>query len=174
MLRFVLVLLVFSLGSGALANSAVIIPTWTQEQRPPSPPPPDNPPTGPPAGEPTAAAAMNNEAGHKAEFERRLALMAKRYKLTVDQQNQIKPVLEDEQEQMESMSSDTSASREDKRSKMVSLHRTTNEKIEALLTDEPKEKFEADQQKMQERRAEHMKDGDVGPGDAGQPPTQPQ
>jgi Spy/CpxP family protein refolding chaperone len=51
-----------------------------------------------------------------------------------------------------------------------------DQKIEAVLTDEQKQKFEADQRKMQERRAERMKSGDVGPnpGDAGQPPAQPQ
>lgn len=108
--------------------------------------------------------------------DKRLAHMTKRYKLTADQQSQIKPILQDEQQQMQSMRSDTSTSREDRRSKMMSLHQTTNQKIEAVLTDEQKQKFDADQQKMQQRRAEHMKGGQGGPppGEAGQPPAQPQ
>ena len=108
--------------------------------------------------------------------DKRIAHMTKRYKLTSDQQSQIKPILQDEQQQMQSMRSDTSTSREDRRSKMMSLHQTTNQKIEAVLNDDQKQKFEADQQKMEQHRAEHMKGGPGGPppGDAGQPPAPPQ
>jgi Spy/CpxP family protein refolding chaperone len=106
--------------------------------------------------------------------DQRLAHMTKRYKLTADQQSQIKPILQDEQQQMQSMRSDTTSSREDKRAKMQSTHQASTQKIEAVLTDEQKQKFEADQQKMQERRSEHMHGGGQGSGDAGQPPAQPQ
>jgi protein CpxP len=106
--------------------------------------------------------------------DQRLAHMTKRYKLTADQQSQIKPILQDEQQQMQSMRSDTTSSREDKRAKMQSMHQASTQKIEAVLTDEQKQKFEADQQKMQERRSEHMHGGGQGSGDAGQPPAQPQ
>jgi Spy/CpxP family protein refolding chaperone len=106
--------------------------------------------------------------------DQRLAHMTKRYKLTADQQSQIKPILQDEQQQMQSMRSDTTSSREDKRAKMQNTHQASTQKIEAVLTDEQKQKFEADQQKMQERRSEHMHGGGQGSGDAGQPPAQPQ
>ena len=106
--------------------------------------------------------------------DQRLAHMTKRYKLTSDQQNQIKPILQDEQQQMQAMRSDTTSSREDKMAKMKSTHEASNQKIEAVLTDEQKQKFEADQQKMQERRASHMNGGGAGAGDAGQPPAPPQ
>jgi protein CpxP len=106
--------------------------------------------------------------------DQRLAHMTKRYKLTADQQSQIKPILQDEQQQMQSMRSDTTSSREDKRAKMQSMHQASTQKIEAVLTDDQKQKFEADQQKMQERRSEHMHGGGQGSGDAGQPPAQPQ
>jgi len=98
--------------------------------------------------------------------DQRLAHMTKRYKLTSDQQNQIKPILQDEQQQMQSMRSDTTSSREDKHAKMQSMHQASTQKIEAVLTDEQKQKFEADQQKMQERRASHMNGGGAGAGDA--------
>jgi Spy/CpxP family protein refolding chaperone len=106
--------------------------------------------------------------------DQRLAHMTKRYKLTADQQSQIKPILQDEQQQMQSMRSDTTSSREDKRAKMQSMHQASTQKIEAVLTDEQRQKFDADQQKMQERRSEHMHGGGQGSGDAGQPPAQPQ
>jgi Spy/CpxP family protein refolding chaperone len=106
--------------------------------------------------------------------DQRLAHMTKRYKLTADQQSQIKPILQDEQQQMQSMRSDTTSSREDKRAKMQSMHQASTQKIEAVLTDEQRQKYDADQQKMQERRSEHMHGGGQGSGDAGQPPAQPQ
>jgi protein CpxP len=108
--------------------------------------------------------------------DQRLAHMTKRYKLTADQQSQIKPILQDEQQQMQSMRSDTTSSREDKMAKMKSTHEASSQKIEAVLTDEQKQKYEADEQKMQERRASRMHGGAGGapPADAGQPPAQPQ
>jgi periplasmic protein CpxP/Spy len=109
--------------------------------------------------------------------DQRLAHMTKRYKLTADQQSQIKPILADEQTQMQAMRADTTTSRDDKRSKMMSMHQASTQKIEAVMTDDQKQKFEADQQKMQERRAEHGHGGqDGGPGgpppDAGGAPPQ--
>jgi Spy/CpxP family protein refolding chaperone len=112
--------------------------------------------------------------GHMMDPDQRLAKMTKRYKLTADQQSQIKPILQDEQQQMQSMRSDTTSSREDKHAKMQSMHQASTQKIEAVLTDEQRQKFDADQQKMQERRSEQMHGGGQGSGDAGQPPAQPQ
>jgi Spy/CpxP family protein refolding chaperone len=118
---------------------------------------------------------MGHHGGHMMDPDQRLAHMTKRYKLTADQQSQIKPILQDEQQQMQSMRSDTSTSREDKRAKMQSMHEADQQKIEAVLTDEQKQKFEADQQKMQQRRSEHMHGGAEGaPPSGGQPPAPPQ
>jgi hypothetical protein len=117
--------------------------------------------------------------GRGMDADQRLAHMTKRYKLTADQQSQIKPILQDEQQQMESMHSDTSTSRQDKMEKMKSMHETDNQKIEAVLNDEQKQKYEADQQKMQARRGQRMQGGQGGaegapppPPDAGGPPPQ--
>ena len=97
--------------------------------------------------------------GRGMDPDQRLAHMTKRYKLTADQQSQIKPILQDEQQQMQGMRSDTSTSRDDKRAKMQSMHQASTQKIEAVLTDEQKQKFEADQQKMQE----HMQNDQQAP-----------
>jgi periplasmic protein CpxP/Spy len=114
--------------------------------------------------------------GNRMDPDKRLAQMTKRYNLTADQQSQIKPILADEQTQMQAMRADTSASRDDKRSKMMSMHQASTQKIEAVMTDEQKQKFEADQQKMQQRRAEHGGQDGGGPGgpppDAGGAPPQ--
>jgi Spy/CpxP family protein refolding chaperone len=107
--------------------------------------------------------------GHHMDPDQMLAHMTKRYNLTTDQQSQIKPILQDQQQQMQSLRSDTASSREDKMAKMQSIHEASTQKIEAVLTDQQKQKFEADQQKMQQHRAEHMH-GDQG----GQQPAPPQ
>jgi Spy/CpxP family protein refolding chaperone len=113
--------------------------------------------------------------GHMMDPDQRLAKMTKRYNLTADQQSQIKPILQDEQQQMESMHSDTTTPREDKHAKMMSVHEASTQKIEAVLNDQQKQKFEADQQKMQERRSEHMHGGEgAPPSGGGQPATPPQ
>ncbi|MGA9716724.1 MAG: hypothetical protein WBQ79_00460 [Acidobacteriaceae bacterium] len=109
--------------------------------------------------------------GHRMDADQRLAHMTKRYKLTADQQSQIKPILQDEQQQMETMRSDTSASRQDKMEKMKSMHEADSQKIEAVLNDEQKQKYEADQQKMQARRGQRMHGGQGGA--EGAPPSQP-
>jgi Spy/CpxP family protein refolding chaperone len=115
--------------------------------------------------------------GKRMDADQRLAHMTKRYKLTADQQSQIKPILQDEQQQMESMRSDTSTSRQDKMAKMQSMHEADTQKIEAVLTDEQKQKYEADQKKMQDRHSQRMQGGQGGAGappppDAGGPPPQ--
>jgi protein CpxP len=134
------------------------------------------PGSAPEQGAPQAEGGMGGHGGHgMMDPDQRLAHMTKRYKLTADQQSQIKPILQDEQQQMQAMRADTSTSREDKHAKMMSMHQENQQKIEAVLTDQQKQKFEADQQKMQQRRAEHMHGGEGGPpADAGQPPAQPQ
>jgi periplasmic protein CpxP/Spy len=132
------------------------------------------PGSAPEQGAPQAeGGGMGGHGGGHMDPDQRLAHMTKRYKLTADQQSQIKPILQDEQQQMQAMRADTSTSREDKHAKMMSMHQENQQKIEAVLTDQQKQKFEADQQKMQQRRAEHG-GGGAPPPDAGQPPAQPQ
>jgi len=143
--------------TGLLATGGIMF-----AQEPSSPPPDQNAPQAEGGG-------MGHHRGGMMDPDARLAHMTKRYKLTADQQSQIKPILQDEQQQMQSMHSDTSMSRDDKRAKMQSIHQADTQKIEAVLTDEQKQKFEADQQKMQERRAQHMQGGQGG---AGAPPPQ--
>jgi Spy/CpxP family protein refolding chaperone len=112
------------------------------------------------------AGGMGHHGGRMMDPDQRLAHMTKRYNLTTDQQNQIKPILQDEQQQMQTLHSDTSMSPDDKRAKAMSMHKDSTQKIEAVLNDQQKQKFEADQQKMQERRSQMQ-------GGAGEAPPPP-
>jgi protein CpxP len=96
-----------------------------------------------------------------------VARMTKRYNLSADQQTQIKPIVADTQQQMMALRQDSSMSRDDKMAKMKSIHEDANTKISAILNDSQKQKFAADQQKMQERM---MQRGGGAP--AGGPPAQ--
>lgn len=133
--------------TGALAMGIALCgaPTFAQDSAPQQP------------SQPTARrhrGRMNPEA--------QLARMTSRYNLTADQQSQIKPILEEQQTQMQALSQEQSTSREDRRSKMMSIRTDTNNKIRAVLNDEQKAKFDADQKRMQERMRQRMGGGGGG------------
>ncbi len=101
--------------------------------------------------------------------DKQLEHMSKQLDLTADQQSQIKPLLVDRQQKMQALFQNQSLSREDRRSQMMAIRQDTNAKIEAVLTDQQKQKFEA----MQERMHEHRGGQNPG-GDGGAPQSQPQ
>ena len=84
-----------------------------------------------------------------------LARLTKRYNLSADQQTQIKPILANQQQQVQTLRQDTTLSREDKMAKIKSIHEDSSSKIQALLNDSQKQKFAQDQQRRQERVQEH-------------------
>ena len=77
--------------------------------------------------------------------------LADRLNLSDDQQSKIKPILEDQRQQMTSLREDTSLSREDRMSKMRSIRESTTSKISAILNDDQKRQYEAMQQEMRSR-----------------------
>ena len=99
--------------------------------------------------------------GHRGMMDpaQQLEGMTKRYNLSADQQTQIKPILAQQQQQMQALHGDSSLSREDRMTKMQSIHADTKTRIEAVLNDDQKKQFEADQQKMQERMQQRMQGG---------------
>ncbi len=101
--------------------------------------------------------------------DQQVARMTKRYNLSADQQEQIKPILANQQQQMMALRQDTSSSREDRMAKMKSIREDSSTKIQAVLNDSQKQKFAEDQQKMQERMQQRMGRGGL-PADA--PPAQ--
>jgi periplasmic protein CpxP/Spy len=84
-----------------------------------------------------------------------VARMTKRYNLSSDQQAQIKPILANQQQQMQALRQDSSLSREDRMAKMKSIRDDSSTKISALLNDSQKQKFAQDQQRRQEHMQEH-------------------
>jgi periplasmic protein CpxP/Spy len=103
-----------------------------------------------------SAAQQGGGHGHQPKSpDEQVARMTKRYNLSSDQQAQIKPILANQQQQMQALRQDSSLSREDKMAKMKSIHEDSSSKIQTLLNDSQKQKFAQDQQRRQEHMQEH-------------------
>ena len=85
--------------------------------------------------------------------------LTKELDLTSDQQNQIKPILQNQDQQAQQIWQDQSLSQADRHSKMKAIHDDSRTKIEAVLNDTQKQKYEALQAKMQEHMHQHMQEG---------------
>jgi Spy/CpxP family protein refolding chaperone len=100
--------------------------------------------------------------------EQQLAKLTQELGLTSDEQEQILPMLQDQQQKMQALQMDGSLSMDDRRTQVQSIRKDTNTQIETVLTDAQKQKFEAAM-----TNAHH---GGQGGGQGGQPSgsSQPQ
>lgn len=105
---------------------------------------------------------------HRMDPDAQLRHMTKQLDLSSDQQSQIRPILVDRQQKMQALFQDQSVSRQDRHSKMEAIRQDTTSRIEAVLNDQQKQKFEAMQQRMQNRRH------DGGPEEGDGPPPPPE
>jgi Spy/CpxP family protein refolding chaperone len=138
------------LAIGATALSA--LPTMAQD--PSAPPPQDQ--AGPRHG------GQGGMRGSQVEF------LTKKLNLTPDQVTQVKAIDADTMTQMKALREDTSVTGPDKRAKMMDIHKASQDKIRALLTDDQKTKFDALHAQMRERG------GNRSGGDGPPPPPPPQ
>jgi protein CpxP len=138
---------VLAIGATALST----LPAMAQD--PSAPPPQDQ--TGPRQGGP------GGMRGNQVDF------LTKKLNLTPDQVTQVKAIDADAMTQMKALREDTSVAGPDKRAKMMDIHKASQDKIRALLTDDQKTKFDALQAQARGRRANP--DGGDGP-----PPPPPQ
>ncbi|HXW15348.1 MAG TPA: hypothetical protein VEN79_12640, partial [Terriglobia bacterium] len=63
-------------------------------------------------------------------------ILTKRLNLTSEQQTKVLDILKSEQSQIQTLGSDRSLTDQDRRSKMMEIHKTANDQIRALLTPE--------------------------------------
>lgn len=77
--------------------------------------------------------------------------LSKRLKLSDEQTGQVKLIFSDQMQQMQSIRQDTSLQPQDRRAKMQALRQDTDNKIRGVLNDDQKKKYDAMQQRMQER-----------------------
>jgi protein CpxP len=139
---------VLAIGATALST----LPAMAQDPAPPSPQDQAGPRQGGPGG----------MRGNQVEF------LTKKLNLTPDQVTQVKAIDEDAMKQSKAVREDASVAGPDKRAKMMDIHKASQDKIRALLTDDQKTKFDALQTQMRDRR------GNRGGGDGPPPPPPPQ
>jgi NACalpha-BTF3-like transcription factor len=87
--------------------------------------------------------------------DQQLQHLTRQLDLSADQQSQIKPILIERQQKMQALFQDPSVAREDRRAKMQSLRQDTRSRIEAVLNDQQKQKFEAMQARRRGRGGEN-------------------
>jgi periplasmic protein CpxP/Spy len=92
---------------------------------------------------------------HEADPNKEVQRLTKKLNLTADQQNQILPILQNRQQQMESVRNDSSLSAQDRRAKFQSIREDADTKIRAVLNDSQKKTYDEMQQQMRERRGQH-------------------
>lgn len=107
--------------------------------------------------------------GQPMTADQRLERMTKQLNLTDAQQQQIKPILENESKQMQTLREDSSLSQQDRMSKMMAIRQDSASQIKPILN--------ADQQKQYEEMMSRQGHGRGGPGQmppqsSGQPPQQ--
>jgi protein CpxP len=88
-------------------------------------------------------------AHHPESPEQHLQMLSDKLNLTDDQKAKIKPILENQSEQMKAVHNDASLSQEQKREKKKAIHESCRDQINAVLTPEQQVKFK-------QLREEHM------------------
>jgi periplasmic protein CpxP/Spy len=83
---------------------------------------------------------------------KRTEMLTKQLNLSSDQQAKVQDILKSEQSQMQKVHEDSSASQEDRRAKMMDLHKSSNEQIRTLLNADQQKKWDA----MQSRHEQWM------------------
>jgi periplasmic protein CpxP/Spy len=111
-----------------------------------------------------SATAGAPEHGGRGHFDpaRRTEMLTKKLNLTSDQQSKVLDILKSEESQMETLRSDTSTPQADRHSKMMEIHKTSNDQIRALLDSNQQQKFDAMQSKHEQREG-HQGNGQAPP-----------
>lgn len=102
--------------------------------------------------------------------EHRIEMLTQKLNLTPDQVTQIKAIDDDTMKQAQAVRADTSLSQQDRRGKMMDIHKTSEDKIRGLLTDDQKTKYDALQAEMRAKMQERMQNRQGGT----PPPAPPQ
>jgi periplasmic protein CpxP/Spy len=103
---------------------------------------------------------MHGRSGMMKDPNSQLKHLSKRLNLSDDQQTKIKPILEDQQKQMQQLWSDNSLSRQDRFSKMRDIRENSDAQIKNMLNEDQQKNFdkmrEEQRSRMRERRGENQ------------------
>ena len=104
----------------------------------------------------TAGEASEHGPGHHGfDPEKRTEMLTKHLNLTSDQQAKVQDILKSEKAQMEKLHSDSSLSKEDRRSKMMDIHKGSDDQIRGVLDANQQKKWDAMQAKREQWMQNH-------------------
>jgi periplasmic protein CpxP/Spy len=109
----------------------------------------DNPPSDQPS------AQEHGHMHHGFDPAQRTQGLTKKLKLTSEQQTKVQGILESEKSQMQSLRQDSSMSQADRHSKMMDIHKTSDDQIRALLDSSQQKKWDEMQAKREQRMQNH-------------------
>jgi Spy/CpxP family protein refolding chaperone len=93
----------------------------------------------------TSAAPQTSPQGHEAMAasspEAHLQMLSEKLNLTEDQKAKLKPIFQDQAQQLKAVHDDSSLTPEQKTAKKKAIHEATHDQINAVLTPEQQEKF---------------------------------
>jgi periplasmic protein CpxP/Spy len=98
--------------------------------------------------------------------------LTKKLKLTSDQQPKVQEILQSEHSQMESLRQDTSTPQQDRRTKMMDVHKNADTQIRALLDPTQQKKWDEMQAKREQWGQNHHHGPPPNGGDQQGPPPQ--
>ena len=113
------------------------------------------PPQSAPAGAPPEHGRGHFDPAQRTER------LTKELKLTSDQQPKVLDILKSEQSKMQDLRSDSSLSQDDRRAKMMDIHKASDDQIRALLDANQQKKFDTMQAKRGQWQGHHQ-DGQDG------------
>jgi periplasmic protein CpxP/Spy len=121
--------------------------------------------------QPAAPSAQGNEGWHHGPPDpaQRTKMLTKRLNLSADQQTKVQGIFQTEQSQMQGLREDTTLSRQDLRTKMMDMRKSTDAQVRAVLDPEQQKKWD-EMQAKREQWGEHRRHGDSG--DQAPPPSQ--
>ena len=90
--------------------------------------------------------------------EAHLQMLTEKLNLTADQQAKLKPILEDQAQQMKAVRDDTSLSEEQRKAKMKAIHESLHGQINSVLTPEQQAKLKQMKQESMEKHKEMKED----------------
>jgi protein CpxP len=93
---------------------------------------------------------------HHLDPAKRAEMLTKQLKLTSDQRSKVLETLTSEQSQMENLRSDSSASQEERRSKMIEIRKMSNDQIRALLDSSQQKKWDEMQSRREQWKGHHQ------------------
>ena len=100
---------------------------------------------------PQTPSQAHESMGASASPDAHLQMLSEKLNLTEDQKAKLKPILQDQAQQLKAIRDDASLSPEQKTAKKKALHDTMHDQINAVLTPDQQEKFKQMKQEAMEK-----------------------